>query len=474
MKIILPLILFLVIILTKWLPSDDTRIRIHMRGVFETKITLMPLTGKNSLKPIIERAGVRNGQTIVLEVEKDYLPGEFILQFDLKENSSSRPQPSEKKIIINRQEIEIWVHPLHLDNPDSTWFRKGEKENTTYQIFMKENGAQKEKISLLQNVLLYYDEPGSDFYRMTILEYEKRRQEFNSWLEDQKKHHKSLFASTLFSFQYIPQIKWEGNEAERRNSLRENYFNGMDFRDTMLTKTYAMKEWMDSYVNLYGELAISIRIRDSVFTIAGRKAIEMAKNGHPKVYGWMVDYFFDGYERFNLEKGIMMLRQYLDDPNCLTSKRQDIIRRITGITTLKPGIKAPNIVMRDSENLTFDLYAHQSGKKFTLLLFWSADCNHCNETVEKISKLYLREDIRQKLEIVAVSIDETDTEVQAWRKRIFELKTWKHLRAQEGIRSKVAADYYVLGVPVLILLDSGTGNIIGLPSEPADLEKLLK
>lgn len=449
-------------------------ITIHHRGSYESKISLIPQSGKGALKPFIEKEGVKKGQTVVLQIPDTFLPGEFILRFDYKQNPSDQPYPAEKRIIINRQDLELWVHPVYCNNPDSTWFQKDEKENRTFAAFMVENSRRKEKIGLLQNLLFNYDDTGSELYRMAIIEYEKRRKDFNDWIVSQRKQYKSLFASTLFSFQYIQQINWKGNEFERKKSLRDNYFEGIDFRDTMLIKTPAMKEWMDAYVNLYGELVTNITMRDSLFTLAGKTAIEKAKTGHPLLYGWMVDYFFNGYESFNIERGIKMLRPYVDDPNCLLTKRKEISMRITGINTLKPGTTAPNIIMEDSDNRTFNLYANQTLKKFTLVIFWSADCSHCNETVGMLSKLYLREDVRQRLDIVAISVDETDTEIRAWKQKISEMKTWKHLRAEEGIRSKVANDYYVLGIPVMVLIDSKTRKIIGLPAEVMDLERLLR
>src|SRR4030042_4023357 len=105
----------------------------------------------------------------------------------------------------------------------------------------------------------------------------------------------------------------------------------MDFSDPLLVKTSTKKEWMDGYVNLYGEFATTVTLRDSLFTLAGKNAIEKSRKGNPLVYGWMVDYFFNGYEGFNIEKGIKMLEPYLADPNCLTTKRQEINRRLEGI-----------------------------------------------------------------------------------------------------------------------------------------------
>ena len=466
-------VIFLISSFSIIVKSQDVQISIHLRGVHESKISLLPLAGANALKPVVVIDSVKNGETAVIMVPQENLPGEFVLRFDYKDKSYSTPYPSEKRIIAGSQELELWVHPVFANFADSTYFQKDENENTAYLQFYIENSRQKEMLGLLQNFLLNYDDPKSEFYEEGIKEYEKRREAFNTWIKDEIKKNKSLFASNLFGFQLMPTINWTGTEAERKQSLRDNYFEGMDFGDPLLIKTSLLKEWMDGYVNLYGELATSIPLRDSLFTLAGKNAIEQSRKGDPLVYGWMVDYFFNGYESFNITEGIKMLQPYLDDPDCLTSKRLEINKRLTGIETLVPGTKAPNITITDSENKPFNLYNLRTEKKLILLLFWSADCSHCQETAGKLYSWYKDEDAKQKLDIVAISVDETVSETGKWEKQITEMKGWTHLRAEEGLRSKTANDYYILGVPVMILIDAKSKEIIALPDTAEQLVELI-
>ena len=464
------ILLYLLILVPEFSVAKEIVFTIHLRGVSDSKISLIPLAGTNALKAVFVIDGVKNGESAILNIPANYLPGEFVLRFDYKENKASTPYPSEKRIIINNQDLDLWVHPIYSNNPDSTWFQKDEKENRTYSGFLKENTRQKEKLGLLQNFLLNYDDIESRLYKTAISEYEKRRKAFNNWIASQTKENKDLFVSSYFGFQYVPQINWKGNEADRKKSMRENYFEGIDFKNTLIIKTSGLKEWMDGYVNLYGELATSVPLRDSLFTLAGKMAIEKSKEGNPLIFGWMVDYFFKGYESFNIEKGIKMLQPYLDDPNCLTSKRQEINRRLKGIEALVPGSKAPDILLKDTGNRAFDLYTYQPGGKYILLLFWSADCSNCQATVSKLFPWYLQDDIKQKVDIVAISVDETKSEIEAWQNKIKELAGWTHVNAPEGIRSKAANDYYILSVPVMVLLDSKTKEIISLPE---NIEQLI-
>lgn len=107
-------------------------------------------------------------------------------------------------------------------------------------------------------------------------------------------------------------------------------------------------------------------------------------------------------------------------------------------------------------------------------MFWSADCGHCLETVSSLYPWQQIAENQQKVSVVAISVDETETEVNAWNQKIQELSGWKHIRATEGIRSKAASDYFILATPVMILLDAKTKEIISLPASLSELQSGLK
>ncbi len=451
----------------------DITITIHLRGVYESKISLLALTPSHTFKPILEVNGIKNGETTELLVTDNYLPGEFVLRFDYKETAASTPYPAEKYIFIHDQDLELWVSPIFSNNPDSTYFQPGERENEAFARFSEMNAKQKEKLGVLQNFLMSYDDTGSDFYREGIKEYEKRREAYNQWLVSRTEQDKSLFISNLYGFQYVVQIPWEGNETDRILSLINHYFDGIDFNDSLVIKTSDINKWMDNYVNLYGQLVTTVALRDSLFPLAGKTAIEKARQGHPMVYGWMVDYFYRGYETNGIDAGIKILEPYLEDPNCLTSKRQEISRRLKGIETLVPGSKAPEISMTDSQGQPFDLYNFETTCKYILILFWSADCEHCATVLSNLHPWQQQPDVSQKIMVTAISLDETETEINAWEQKIAELKGWNHLLAEEGVRSKVAYDYYVLATPVMVLLDAKTREIVALPGTVEEVKALV-
>jgi hypothetical protein len=110
--------------------------------------------------------------------------------------------------------------------------------------------------------------------------------------------------SRIYGFQYLPETDWEGTEKERMFSVIHHYFDRIDLNDPVITKTSQLIDWMDHYVNLCGQMANSVTLRDSLIPEAALIAIEKARRGSPLVYGWMVDYFYKGFESNNIPDGM--------------------------------------------------------------------------------------------------------------------------------------------------------------------------
>ncbi|MCX2454093.1 redoxin domain-containing protein [Pedobacter sp. PLR] len=453
--------------------AQDVSLKIHLSGVAKSKISLLSLTG-TSIKTVLEHPSIDKGQTATLTIPKVLLPAEFVLRFDFQELESSNPYPSEKHIFINDQNLELWVKPKALNNPDSTYFQKDEKENTLMTRFAMENFKKREQLGLLQNFLMNYDQPASPFFLQGTTEYDSRRGQYNKWIADQTEKYKTSFVSNTFVFQHIPPIVWKGTATDRLNSVIAHYFDGMNFKNPAILKTNEIKEWMNKYVNIYGSMSTTMELRDSLFTLAGKRAIEKAKPGNPQVYGWMVDYFYNGFESFNMTAGIKMLEPYLNDPTCLTSKRKAIEQRLKGIGTLTVGSIAPDFNWKSGSGKTIPFHDFKTEAKYKLVLFWSADCQHCKELMEQLHPWYQGAEKTEMMDVFAISLDETETEIPAWEKAKVKLSSFKHKRAEQGIRSPEAAAYFVLSTPTMVLVDAKTNKIVGLPETVAQLEAEMK
>ncbi|MBB6502369.1 TlpA family protein disulfide reductase [Pedobacter cryoconitis] len=453
--------------------GQDVNLKIHLSGVYKSKITLLSISG-SSLKTVSENPGIKNGETAVLNISKIQLPAEFVLRFDYQEKETSNPYPAEKHIFVSSQNLELWARPKALNHPDSTYFQKGEIENTLFDRFSRDNMKQREQLGLLQNFLMNYDQPESKFFNLGTEEYEQRRLTYNKWVGAQIEQHKNAFVSNGFAFQYISPILWKGNGSDRMNSVIAHYFDGMDFKNPMILKTADLKDWMDKYVNIYGTMSTTIQLRDSLFTLAGKRAVERAKLGHPLVYGWMVDYFYTGFESFNMTAGIKMLEPYLNDPLCLTAKRKAIEQRLKGMETLVTGSVAPDFSWRLTSGKTVQFQQYKTEAKYKLVLFWSAECQHCKELLDQLHPWYQEGANRDMMDVFAISLDETETEIPAWEKAKVNLPAFKHQRAEQGIRSPEANAYFVLSTPTMVLVDAKTNKIVALPETVEQLKAAMK
>ncbi|MFV8327956.1 TlpA family protein disulfide reductase [Flavobacterium sp. ZS1P14] len=466
----------LVIIYLLALPMEgqvqNISLKIHLSGVSKSDIALLSLAG-SSMKTIAENPGINNGETAVLKISEAVLPAEFVLRFDYQEKQGSNPYIAEKHIFVGKQDLELWARPKALNEPDSTYFQKGEKENTLFARFSVANGKQREPLGLLQNFLMNYDQQESKFFLLTAEEYEQRRLVYNKWIATEADQHQAAFVSSGFVFQHIPPMVWKGTERDRTNIAIDRYFDGMDFKNPLLIKTTDIKEWMNKYVNLYGTMCTTVALRDSLFTLAGKRAIAKARLGHPLVYGWMVDYFYNGFESFNITTGIKMLEPYLSDPLCLTSKRRAIEERLKGMETLVVGSIAPDFPWKLDSGETIGFHDYKTEAKYKLVLFWSADCPHCKEMIEKFYPWYLEAANRELMDVFAISLDETQTEIPVWEKEKTMLAAFKHKRAEGGVRSPEASAYFVLATPTMILVDTKTNKIVDLPETEAQLHRFL-
>jgi len=135
------------------------------------------------------------------------------------------------------------------------------------------------------------------------------------------------------------------------------------------------------------------------------------------------------------------------------------------------GTMAPDFSMNNIDGTIFNFHAFKEKTKYKLLLFWSADCSHCQQLVSELSPWYNETGNREKLDIVAVNVDETAAEVKKWESAITDLKGWNHLRAKGGINASVANDYAILSTPVMFLVESETNIIKAIPD---NLEQLIK
>lgn len=457
-----------VLLLHTSLHAAPRKLSIKLRGVYDSKITLTPFDGLRFATPLTVVPDVKNGGEAQFSIPESLLPGEFLIRFDYRAKETDTPYPAELQLYLNREDIRVNAHPLYLRG-DSLRL-DGDRENKAWFAFMSKSEQQRQPIGLLHQLLEQYDRPGSPVWMQAQQAYEERRVEYNRWISSQINAQKDLYVSHLYNFQYIKAENWKVTPAARAEALARNWFKDINLNDTLILRSRQMNELMNGFVGLYGTRATTEALRDSFFTEAGKVAIGAASAGHPRVYGWMVDYFYNGYETYNIMLGMKMLEKHLNNPDCLTSKRQAITKRLEGIKTLVPGVKVNNVMVHNVYDQEETIDMSRCIKKYRLLVFYDSECDHCHALLAALRSWYAVSANSAKLEVVSVGVNHTR---EAWEPAFTaNAFPWTDRYAPGGINSKAASDYYVLSAPNMFLMDKN-GNLVGSPMTIEEMETML-
>ncbi|MCG8380495.1 MAG: thioredoxin family protein, partial [Proteobacteria bacterium] len=301
-------------------------------------------------------------------------------------------------------------------------------------------------------------------------EFDKRCKSYNQWIDSMTIAYDHLYVGHLFNFQKLQHIDWSKTAEEQFYDQTSGWFDNFDFDDSLVLRSRQLNEFLNSYVGLFGQKAKTTELRDSLFTLAGSLACEKASKGDPRIYGWMVDYFFNGYESYNITEGLQMLEKHIQNPHCLTSKKLEITRRLEGIKHLTPGVPAPMLRARDFEGNEVELNMQLEEKDYRLVVFYASDCGHCEELFANLNKWYDIPENRVWFDIVSVGLDDLDeTWQQEYNKRLF---PWTDLYAPEGVNSEAASNYYVLSTPSLFVIDK-YGDLAAIPGSVKELDRFL-
>jgi len=432
---------------------------VKLRCVYDSKITLTPFNGVRFATPLAVVPGVKAGGETQFTVPDSLLPGEFLIRFDYRAKLSDSPYPAELQLYLNRENIRVEANPLALHG-DSLRLT-GDRENTAWSVFMNKSAQQRQSLGLLQQLLEQYDRPGSIEWKGALKAYEERRTAYNQWIDAQVVAQKDLYVSHLFRFQWLKAENWTASPAVRADAQCRNWFKDINLNDTLILRSRQMNELMNGFMGIYGSRSTTEALRDSLFTQAGRVAIGAASTGHPRVYGWMVDYFYNGYETYNIVSGMKMLEQHLNNPDCLTSRRLAIAKRLEGIKNLIPGVKVRNVMVHTVADREETIMMSTCDKAYRLLVFYDSECDHCRDLLATLRKWYALPDNSKKLEVVSVSVDN----IFALWKPAFTANAfpWTDRYAPGGINSKAASDYYVLSAPNMFLVNKN-GTLVGSPN----------
>ena len=452
--------------------QQDIQLLIHIRGVPESNISLVPLTGIKAGKPLVRHKEVVSGQTDTLLVPADFLPGEFMLRFDFPRDDGARFS-CERHLVLSRPSLELWINPACCNDEDSAWFQGDETENTVYRKFIRELAGERKSLVSLRDEMVRNDRAGSTPDRKSYRSYEKRRKSLNRQINQLVNENRTWFISRILEFGKIPEYDPQAAVDAGIQPFTDSYFNAINLTDSLIIKTTGLKDWVGEYLELCIASSPNDIPRDSVLIRAGVAAMEKARLGHPLVYGWFFDYFYDTLMDSGVAETELLLQKYFEDPGCMAMKKVVLQQRLYGMQFVTPGEPAPDFEFIDQEGNAVMFHDDETAARFKLIAFWNTDCWICNAFMRNLYSWYRQYRNRNDVEVYTVClVDETQS--TAWMNETGKMPGWKHMRDEGGNNSEVANAYCVMSTPLMILVDSRSKQIVALPNNTESLQAAME
>jgi thiol-disulfide isomerase/thioredoxin len=367
-------------------------------------------------------------------------------------------------VIYNQEDIEI---KTHFEDLYDSLFVINSTENKIFYEFMRNSLEYRKKFELLAQLNDYY--PRSDTFfldarnkylgvqvNMQLYVNEIVQEYPDAWVTKIIKLRKPLF--------YDPSL----DEYGRRELHRTHYFDNIDFSDVELIRSNTYTTLAIEYMSLFSNPNFTQDQLENAFIGAVDKIMLEAMD-NSIVYEFVVDYLVGGFERYHFDKVLDYIAENYAPEQCENEDRKtDLATRLAKYAELAVGKEAPDIVMNDKDGKTLKLSKLKSD--YTLVLFWASWCPHCNEVLPKIHNIYVNSVGREKLEILAVSLDSVKED---WEKAISDGRyTWLNCSDLKEWDSDAAVDYNVYATPSMFLLDS-KNTIIAKPITYKELEDAL-
>lgn len=322
------------------------------------------------------------------------------------------------------------------------------QENKTYYEFLRKANKYRLKFDLLAPVNDYY--PRTDtFFEVARTKYIYVQADIQQYINEVVELNPELWATKVIKQKRPLYFDPSLDEYERREYVREHYFDNVKFTDLELIKSNVYTTAAIDYLSLYSNPNLKQDQLEDEFIIAVDKIMVQAME-NSLIYEFIVEYLVGGFERYHFEKVLDYIAQNYTPDQCENEERKsDLQTRLEKYAELTIGKEAPDFIIPDENGQEVKLSKIKSD--YTLIIFWSSSCPHCNEMLPKIQNICDSSINEKKMQVITVSID---TEKEEW---ITALRngnySWINTCEFKGWDSQVAIDYNIYATPTMFLLN---------------------
>jgi thiol-disulfide isomerase/thioredoxin len=246
---------------------------------------------------------------------------------------------------------------------------------------------------------------------------------------------------------------------------QKDYFNDIDFTDDRLTRTPVLSKRYTDYIIKFGK-GQKYTLMDCVDNI-----MEKAKANQTvyefSAYSLLEGFYNSGYQ----EISDYILSEYIFGEDCGGFNVSDVLKqRSNGIKRLSVGNIALDITAKNDKFKDISLKDIANKNKYTLLMFWSSTCHHCEQQMPMMSEVYKKYN-PEGFEIYSVSLDNNSNN---WKKALQKNNmNWINTCDFLGWDSPITETYKIIRTPSFFLVDKNM-KIVSKPLHVKQVEPLLK
>jgi len=367
-------------------------------------------------------------------------------------------------VIYNRENIDFVATGMNASDIIQV---KQSVENLIYYKYLRVKTTNERKINLLLPVLNYYP-PNDTFYQVIENQVATLQDQMAMVTQNLIRNNPGTLAAHFIAMDEPVKLDLSVPSAQRDKELKRDYLKNVDFNDTLLLRTNLLTAKLVGYLTLFQNRNMDKKAMEKAF-IAPVDTILQKAQVNEKMYLFSLHYFVKGFEDLGFENLLQHIatNQHLADFPGNSLQKIALQKKLRLITELAIGKTAPDFTARTLKGKKIQLSKVKSGN--TLLVFWASWCPYCKAALPKLEKYY-NPDHPEKLQIIAVAVDETKKPVEKEIKK--EGYNWINIAEQKGWDSPIAEMYGISATPTFFLLDKDK-KIIAKPNI-GKLEKLLQ
>ncbi|PLX14850.1 MAG: hypothetical protein C0598_00480 [Marinilabiliales bacterium] len=424
-----------------------------INGLKNTKVYLLQVKGQS--KSTLDTAFCNNEGSFTFNLNQDLPVGMYTINTGTNQNI---------ELIYNNENIRF----VSSGNSAEDNVQIVESiENLIWYDYLYTKGFNQYKMEVIEQLLMSYP-PGDKYYEYTENYYQNLQTNISSRSKELITNNPNTLASRYIKVDMPVFAPYGLSENDKQKYLIEHHFDNTDFSDTLLLRSNILSSKVIKYLSLYQSPSYTKQTLEDELIVAIDSVLNYAIV-EQKTYEWLVDFLLKGFEAIGFERGLNHIAEQnkLSELCVNTDRKQSLERRMEMIKKLAIGKKSPDFTTKDISGDEINLYNINSEK--TILIFWASWCPHCTEVLPVLKEYYERES-REKLEVIAVSIDEYESDLMNYLKdNPYE---WINIAEFKGWDGPTAVKYDVHATPTIFVLDKDK-NIVAKPTNKAGIKKVL-